>query len=162
MRSVGRKKVLMVWGDQIILSTQGKTFIAIFILPSQGLHMVSYRPLGVTILAAIIILVYSVIFIAGLFLLIFGISTIPFMGGEGALKGENILILILGIILLIWAFVRLSMGFGLLRMRRRAWKSAMIVFVLGLLIDLVIAPPQVLLDIIIIIYLIIVKNEFIY
>lgn len=118
--------------------------------------MVSYRPIGVTILAVIIILTYSVIFIAGLALLIWGIYTIPYMGMGGVLAG------ILGIVFLVWAFLRLSMGFGLLSLRRKAWGSAMIVFCFGLVIDLFVAKQQVLIDIIIIIYLLIVKRHFRY
>lgn len=118
--------------------------------------MVSYRPLGVTILAVIIILTYSVIFIAALAVLIFGISNIPSFVLIGSL------LTIAGIIFMIWAFLRLSVGFGLLRLRRKAWKSAMIIFGIGLIIDLFIAPGQVLLDIIIIVYLLIVKKHFTY
>ena len=117
--------------------------------------MVSYRPLGVTILAVIIIITYSIIFIAGL-VLILGIYTIPSAVASREISS------IIGIIFLIWAFVRLSMGFGLLRLRRKAWRSAIIVFGIGLIIDLFIAPGQVLLDIIIIVYLIIVKKHFTY
>ena len=117
--------------------------------------MAKYRPLGVTILAVIIILTYSVIFFAALAVVLLGVSNIPrflLIGG---------LLTIAGIIFMIWAFLRLSVGFGLLRMKRKAWKSAMIIFGIGLLIDLFIAPGQVLLDIIIIVYLIIVKRHFI-
>jgi hypothetical protein len=117
--------------------------------------MVSYRPLGVTILAAIIIITYSVIFIAGLMLLL-GMNTIPTAVASREISS------VVGIIFLIWAFVRLSMGFGLLRLRRKAWRSAMIVFGVGLLIDLIFVPQQVLLDIIILVYLIIVKQHFEY
>jgi hypothetical protein len=117
--------------------------------------MVSYRPLGVTILAAIIIITYSVIFIAGLMLLL-GMNTIPTAVASREISS------VVGIIFLIWAFVRLSMGFGLLKLRRKAWKSAMIVFGVGLLIDLIFVPQQVLLDIIILVYLIIVKQHFEY
>ncbi len=88
--------------------------------------------------------------------MVFGISTIPLSIEEGLFP------FILGIIFVIWAFLRLSTGFGLLRMRRRAWKSAMVIFILGLLIDFVIAQEQMLLDIIIIVYLILVKSEFTY
>ena len=118
--------------------------------------MVSYRPIGVTILAAFIIITYSIIFIVGVAVLFWGVSNIPELvisGGVG---------IIMGIIILIWAFLRLSMGFGLLRMRRRAWKSAMVVFIIGLGIDLFFATGQVLLDVIIIVYLLIVKRHFRY
>ena len=117
--------------------------------------MVSYRPLGVTILAAIIIITYSVIFIAGLMLLL-GMDTIPTAFASKEISS------IIGIIFIIWAFVRLSMGFGLLRLRRKAWKSAMTVFGIGLVIDFFVAKEQILLDIIIIVYLIIVKPHFEY
>lgn len=117
--------------------------------------MVSYRPLGVTILAAIIIITYSVIFIAGLMLLL-GMDTIPAPIASKEISS------IVGIIFIIWAFVRLSMGFGLLRLRKKAWKSAMTVFGIGLVIDFFVAQGQMLLDIIIIVYLIIVKPHFEY
>lgn len=118
--------------------------------------MVSYRPIGVTILAVFIIITYSVIFLIGLAVLFMGVAAIPYVGVGGGV------VMTWGIIILVFAFLRLSMGFGLLRMRRRAWKSAMIVFLIGLFIDLLITPGQVLLDIIIIVYLLIVKRHFRY
>ena len=119
--------------------------------------MVSYRPTGVTILAAFIIITYGIIFVAALVVLFYGITTLTRVG----LQGE--VLSVLGFIFLIWAFLRLSMGFGLLRMRRRAWKSAMVVFGIGIIIDLLLSlPGQVLLDIIVIVYLIAVKKHFIY
>jgi hypothetical protein len=56
------------------------------------------------------------------------------------------------------------MGFGLLSLRRKAWRSAMLVFCIGLVIDIFISrgQGQVLLDVIIIIYLLIVKRHFRY
>jgi hypothetical protein len=54
------------------------------------------------------------------------------------------------------------MGFGLLSLRRKAWRSAMLVFCIGLVIDLFISRGQILLDVIIIIYLLIVKRHFRY
>lgn len=119
--------------------------------------MVSYRPTGVTILAIFIIIIYGLIFLAGLFVLLYGISTFTRVGLEGEFAS------IIGMFFLIWAFLRLSMGFGLLKMRRRAWRSAMIVFGIGLIIDLILAlPGQVLLDVIILVYLLAVKKHFIY
>jgi hypothetical protein len=119
--------------------------------------MVSYRPLGVTILAAFIIITYGIIFVAALVVLVYGITTFTRVGLEGEVMS------FLGFVFLIWAFLRLSMGFGLLKMRRRAWRSAMIVFTIGLIIDLVLAlSGQVVLDVVIIIYLLIVKKHFTY
>ena len=118
--------------------------------------MVSYRPLGVTILAAFIIVTYSIIFIFGLAILLKGIDSIPYFWVEGGA------LTIMGLVLLIWAFLRLSMGFDLLRLRRRAWKSAMVVFIIGLGIDLFFATGQALLDVIVIVYLLIVKKHFRY
>jgi hypothetical protein len=119
--------------------------------------MVSYRPLGVTILAVFIIITYGIIFVAALAVLLYGFSTLTRVGLEGEVLS------FLGFVFLIWALIRLSMGFGLLRMRRKAWRSAMVVFGIGIIIDLVLAlPGQVLLDVIIIIYLLIVKKHFIY
>jgi hypothetical protein len=120
--------------------------------------MVSYRPLGVTILAVIIILTYSVIFIVGLLVLIWGITTIPYIGAGG------VAISLVGVVFLVWAFLRLSMGFGLLSLRRKAWRSAMLVFCIGLVIDIFISrgQGQVLMDVIVIIYLLIVKRHFRY
>ena len=82
--------------------------------------MTSVRPLGVTIIAFFIIIVYSVIFIAALTMFIFGITSIPYLGAEGAVVG------FIGLVFLIWAFLRLSMGFGLLTMDGKAWKSAIV------------------------------------
>jgi hypothetical protein len=119
--------------------------------------MVSYRPKGVTILAVFIIITYGIIFVAALMVLLYGISTLSRVGLEGEVLS------FLGFVFLIWAFLRLSMGFGLLKMRRRAWRSAMIVFIIGLLIDLVLAlSGQILLDIVIILYLLAVRKHFIY
>jgi hypothetical protein len=118
--------------------------------------MVSYRPLGVTILAVIIILTYAFIFIVSLAVLFWGITAIPYMGFGG------LAISLVGVVFLVWAFLRLSMGFGLLSLRRKAWRSAMLVFCIGLVIDLFISRGQILLDVIIIIYLLIVKRHFRY
>lgn len=118
--------------------------------------MVSYRPIGVTILAVFIIITYSILFIAGLALLIWGIASIPTIGVLGGA------ISFLGLVFLIWAFLRLSMGFGLLSLRSKAWRSAFIIFSIGLIIDLMIAREQVILDVIILIYLLIVKKHFRY
>jgi hypothetical protein len=118
--------------------------------------MVSYRPLGVTILAVIIILTYALIFIVGLAVLLWGITAIPYLGFGG------VAISLVGVVFLVWAFLRLSMGFGLLSLRRKAWRSAMLVFCIGLVIDLFISRGQILLDVIIIIYLLIVKRHFRY
>jgi hypothetical protein len=123
----------------------------------MGIQMVSYRPVGVTILAVFIILIYGVIFLAGLVVLIYGISTLTQVGYTGEFAS------IVGMFFLIWALLRLSMGFGLLKMRRRAWRSAMIVFGIGLLIDLLLTLyGQALLDVGIIVYLLVVKKHFIY
>ena len=119
--------------------------------------MVSYRPTGVTILAVFIILIYGLIFIAGLVVLIYGISTISRVGFGGEFAS------IVGMFFLIWAFLRLSMGFGLLKMRRRAWRSAIIVFGIGIIIDLLLTLyGQAVLDVVIIVYLLAVKKHFIY
>jgi hypothetical protein len=123
----------------------------------MGKQMVSYRPTGVTILAIFIILIYGAIFIAGLVVLIYGISTISRVGYSGEFAS------IVGMFFLIWALLRLSMGFGLLKMRRRAWRSAMVVFGIGILIDLILRLyGQVGLDVLIIVYLLAVKKHFIY
>jgi len=117
--------------------------------------MVSYRPKGVTVLALFIIVTYSIIFVAGLALLL-GAYEMPYFGVEAAAIG------IVGFVFLIWALVRLSMGFGLLRMRKKAWRAAMVVFGIGLVIDILVRPPQAVLDVIIIVYLLIVKRHFVY
>jgi hypothetical protein len=122
----------------------------------MGISMVSYRPVGVTILAAFIIFTYGIIFLVGLALIFGWISPLPLMWA-----GTEV-ITFLGLIILIWAAIRLSMGFGLLKMRRKAWKSAMGVFIIGLIFDFFLSPGQILLDIIIIVYLLIVKKHFIY
>jgi len=118
--------------------------------------MTSVRPLGVTLIAFFIIIVYSVIFIAGLSMLIFGIQSIPYVGARGVVVG------FIGLVFLVWAFLRLSVGFGLLTMSGKAWKSAMMIFGIGLVIDLVFNPSQVLLDIIVLVYLLIVKRHFVF
>lgn len=118
--------------------------------------MTSVRPIGVTIIAFFIIIVYSVIFIAGLTMFIFGIRSIPYVGAEGVVVG------FIGLVFLVWAFLRLSVGFGLLSMQGKAWKSAMLIFGIGLLIDLAYGPNQVLLDIVILLYLLIVKKHFVF
>ncbi len=118
--------------------------------------MVSYRPLGVTVLAVFIIITYSIIFLLGIALLIWGIKAMPVIGIK-SLGGS-----FLGIVFIIWAFLRISTGFGLLGLRKPAWRSAMTIFCIGLVIDFFIAREQVILDAIIIIYLIIVKRHFRY
>jgi hypothetical protein len=118
--------------------------------------MTSVRPFGVTLIAFFIIIVYSVIFIVGLSMLIFGITSIPYVGAEGVVVG------FIGLVFLIWAFLRLSVGFGLLSMKGKAWKSAMVIFGVGLIIDLIFRPNQVILDIIILLYLLLVKRHFVF
>jgi hypothetical protein len=118
--------------------------------------MTSVRPLGVTLIAFFIIIVYSLILIVGLSMLIFGIQSVPYIGAEGVLVG------FIGLVLLVWAFLRISVGFGLLSMSGKAWKSAMMIFGIGLIIDLVFTPGQVLLDIIVLVYLLIVKRHFVF
>jgi len=118
--------------------------------------MTSVRPIGVTLIAFFIIIVYSVIFIAGLSMLLFGIRSIPYLGVEGVLVGLT------GLVFLVWAFLRLSVGFGLLTMQGKAWKSAMVIFGISLVINLYFGSGQVLLDIIILVYLLIVKRHFVF
>jgi hypothetical protein len=118
--------------------------------------MTSVRPIGVTLIAFFIIIVYSVIFIVGLSMLIFGIKSIPYIGARGVVVG------LVGLVFLVWAFLRLSVGFGLLSMSGKAWKSAMMIFGIGLIIDYFFRPTQVLLDIVILIYLLMVKRHFVF
>ena len=118
--------------------------------------MSSYRPTGVTILAVFIIFFYSIVFIAGLLVFLFGLSIIPQIGVLGVLVG------VAGMAVLIYALLRLSVGFGLLSLKSKAWKSAMIIFGLGLIIDLIFSPEQVVLDVIVLVYLLIVKKHFVY
>ena len=79
------------------------------------------RPIGVTILAILIIL-------AGLLFLLISIAALVLgtviLGGFG---------LAIGVVLVILAMLTLAAGFGLLAMRPWAWWLAMIVLVLSLL-----------------------------
>ena len=79
------------------------------------------RPIGVTILAVLIIL-------AGLFFLFISLAALVlgtvFLGGFG---------LALGAVLVILAFLTLAAGFGLLGMRPWAWWLSVIVLVLSIL-----------------------------
>ena len=118
--------------------------------------MSSHRPTGVTILAVFIIFVYSILFLVSLLLIIFGISLFS------SFKEGAILLGVAGFAVMIYALLRLSVGFGLLSLKSKAWKSAMIIFGLGLIIDLIFSPEQVVLDVIVLVYLLIVKKHFVY
>ena len=79
------------------------------------------RPIGVTILAILIIL-------AGIFFLLISLAALVigtvFLGGFG---------LAIGVVLVILAFLTLAAGLGLLRMRRWAYWLSVIVLVLSIL-----------------------------
>lgn len=112
------------------------------------------RPIGVAILAILVVLVgvllllgaIAVLFLSGFVALV---GLLPF----GALGG------ILGIILLIIALLWIAVGLGLWHLRSWAWWLAVIVMVLSI-IGAFAAPATVIVPLIILIYLVLVRHHF--
>jgi lysylphosphatidylglycerol synthetase-like protein (DUF2156 family) len=113
------------------------------------------RPLGVTILAILTILVGIGLFLLGL--LVVAVSTFvtllaPMFGLPLILVGA--LILVVGILMLV-------SGFGLLRLRMWAWWLAIIAFVLGA-VSSILSTSYItaVIEVLLIVYLIVVRKHF--
>ncbi len=112
------------------------------------------RPLGVAILAILVVLV-GVILLFGaiaLFLLStsFAFAGLPTFGLAGS---------ILALILLIFALLWIGVGLGLWHLRSWAWWLAVIVMILSILGGIA-ALPSIVIPLIILIYLLLVRDHF--
>ena len=112
------------------------------------------RPIGVAILAILVILI-GVLFLVGALAILFLSGFVALAGflPFGALGG------IVGIILLIVALLWIAVGLGLWHLRSWAWRLAIIVMVLSI-IGGIAAPPSIIIPLIILIYLVLVRHHF--
>jgi len=114
------------------------------------------RPIGVTILAILTILIGIGLLLLGLLLValggITGLFGAPMFGLPIAAIGG--LILLVGILMLV-------SGFGLLKLRMWAWWLAIIAFVLGAVSSILSASyPTAVIEVLLIVYLIVVRKHF--
>lgn len=111
------------------------------------------RPLGVAILAILVILIGVLIVIAGIGMFLvsgfIGLSGLPTFGLAGSIVAA--VVLIVG---LIW----IGVGLGLWHLRSWAWWLAIIVMILSLLGGF--PSPTIILPLIILIYLVLVRQHF--
>ena len=92
------------------------------------------RPLGVTIIGIVGILVGCLALLAGLAVTVFGIAFIPSIGDFGGLLSAfGGLISVVGIIVVFAAVVELIVCWGLLSRKYWAWLVALILEVLGII-----------------------------
>jgi len=113
------------------------------------------RPIGVTILAILTILV-------GVLLLLLGIVVIAFSSllvGVGLPLGFGLTGSILGALVLIFGIVWIAVGSGLLHLRSWAWWLAIIVMVLSV-VGSITVPVAAILPGLILVYLILVRHHF--
>lgn len=113
------------------------------------------RPIGVAILAILVILVGALFLLGALgLLLLAGFAAIrglpTFFGLTGAF---------LGVVLLIFAFIFIGVGLGLWRLRSWAWWLAIIVLVLDIIGSLA-DPVGLVIPLILLIYLVLVRQHF--
>lgn len=112
------------------------------------------RPIGVAILAILVILI-GVLFLVGAIAVLFlsGFVALAGLLPFGMLGG------LLGIVLLIVALIWIAVGLGLWHLRSWAWWLAIIVMILSILGGLT-APGSIVIPLIILIYLILVRHHF--
>lgn len=126
--------------------------------PPPGYYVPPYapphRPIGVAILAILVVLVGVVLLIPAILLLLLsgfaGLAGLPLFGLVGAVAG---------IVLLIVALIWIGVGLGLWHLRSWAWWLAVIVMVLTI-IGLLAAPVFAILPILILVYLVLVRQHF--
>jgi lysylphosphatidylglycerol synthetase-like protein (DUF2156 family) len=124
-------------------------------MPAMPPPMPRSRPIGVTILAILTILVGIGLFLFGIVITalsaVFTI-VVPMIGGLGLLLG--VLILLVGILMMV-------SGFGLLRLRMWAWWLAIISFVLGA-VSSILSQSWITaaIEILLIVYLVLVRKHF--
>ena len=112
------------------------------------------RPIGVSILAILVVLGGVLFFLAGIAVLLF--SAAFALGGFGVfgLAGS-----VLGGALLMLGIIWLAVGLGLWNLRSWAWWLAVIVMVLTI-VGGISAPATIVIPAIILIYLLVVRNHF--
>ncbi len=112
------------------------------------------RPIGVSILAILVVLGGVLFLLSGIAILLF--SAAFALGGLGifGLAGS-----ILGGIVLIFGIIWIAVGLGLWNLRGWAWWLAVIVMVLTILGGIS-APAVIVVPLLILIYLILVRNHF--
>ncbi|HLB67915.1 MAG TPA: hypothetical protein VJN63_05570 [Thermoplasmata archaeon] len=112
------------------------------------------RPIGVSILAILVVLGGVLFLLSGIAILLF--SAAFALGGLGifGLAGS-----ILGGIVLIFGIIWIAVGLGLWNLRGWAWWLAVIVMVLTILGGIS-APAVIVIPLLILIYLILVRNHF--
>ena len=112
------------------------------------------RPIGVSILAILVVLGGVLFLLSGIAILLF--SAAFALGGLGifGLAGS-----ILGGIVLIFGIIWIAVGLGLWNLRGWAWWLAVIVMVLTILGGIS-APAVIVVPLIILIYLVLVRNHF--
>lgn len=112
------------------------------------------RPIGVAILAILVVLVGVILLIGAIGVLLLAgfvaFSVLPSFGLIGT---------VLGVILLVFALLWIAVGLGLWHLRSWAWWLAVIVMVLSI-IGGVAAPATVVIPLIILIYLLLVRQHF--
>ncbi len=112
------------------------------------------RPLGVAILAILVVLV-GVILLLGAIALFFLSTAVAFAGlPTFGLAGG-----VLALILLIFALLWIGVGLGLWHLRSWAWWLAVIVMILSILGGIA-ALPSIVIPLIILIYLLLVRDHF--
>jgi hypothetical protein len=112
------------------------------------------RPLGVAILAILVVLGGVLLVLAG--------AAVLFLSGAAALADLGVLGLagaVLGGALLIFGLIWLAVGFGLWNLRSWAWWLAVIVMVLSI-IGGIGAPVTIVIPALILVYLLVVRNHF--
>ncbi len=112
------------------------------------------RPLGVAILAILVILVGAILLLAaiGIFVIsgFVGFSGLPTFGLAGS---------IVGAVVLIFALIWIGVGLGLWHLRSWAWWLAVIVMILSI-VGALASPATVVIPLIILIYLLLVRQHF--
>lgn len=91
--------------------------------------MQKHRPLGVTIIAILIV-------IAGILTLLVGIGSVAI----GPIIGISLVFIAFGVISLAIGIAYLAMGYGLWRGRGWAWTISTIVLIIGIIVDMISLP----------------------
>ena len=112
------------------------------------------RPIGVAILAILVVLVGVLLLIGAIAVILFTgfffLAGLPSFGLAGS---------VLGILLLIFALLWIGVGLGLWHLRSWAWWLAIIVMLLSI-IGGIAAPASVIIPLLIMIYLVLVRRHF--
>ena len=122
--------------------------------PPYAVPLPPRRPIGIAILAILVVLFGILLVLGGVVILLFsGVVALAGLGVFG-LAGA-----VLGGALLIFGIIWLAVGFGLWNLRSWAWWLAVIVMVLSI-IGGISAPATIVIPAIILIYLLVVRNRF--